>query len=96
MQLLEDHRRDELGRWRTSSYLEAEHADLIVLWGSNVAPGCTSVDPRRTSTAQWVDAWLNLDVGTDIALTNAVGREIIASELQNQRFIDQATTGFDD
>jgi len=55
-----------------------------------------SVDPRRTSSAQWADLWLGLDVGTDIALANAVGREIIHSGLQNQEFIDRATTGFDE
>jgi formate dehydrogenase major subunit len=54
-----------------------------------------TVDPRRTSTAQWADGWLGLDVGTDIALANAVGREIIAARLENRTFIDRATTGFD-
>jgi predicted molibdopterin-dependent oxidoreductase YjgC len=55
-----------------------------------------SVDPRRTSSAQWADLWLGLDVGTDIALANAVGREIIHAGLQNQEFIDNATTGFEE
>ncbi len=55
-----------------------------------------NVDPRRTSTAQWADGWLGLDVGTDIALANAIGREIIAAGLENRTFIDRATTGFPD
>jgi predicted molibdopterin-dependent oxidoreductase YjgC len=97
----------------TSSYVEAEHADLIVLWGSNarethpiffhhVLAGLRngarlySVDPRRTSTAQWADGWLGLDVGSDIALANAMGREIIAAGLHNTTFIERATTGFED
>jgi predicted molibdopterin-dependent oxidoreductase YjgC len=97
----------------TSSYVEAEDADLIVLWGSNarethpiffhhVLQGLRkgarmyNVDPRRTSTAQWADGWLGLDVGTDIALANAMGREIIAAGLHNQAFIDRATTGFEE
>lgn len=54
------------------------------------------VDPRRTSSAQWADAWLGLDVGTDIVLANAMGREIIAAGLMNQTFISRATTGFDE
>jgi formate dehydrogenase major subunit len=54
-----------------------------------------AVDPRRTSSAEWADVWLGLDVGSDIALANAVGREIIAAGLQNQRFIDHATEGFE-
>jgi formate dehydrogenase major subunit len=53
------------------------------------------IDPRRTTSAQWADSWLGLDVGSDIALANAVGREIIAAGLVHREFIDQATTGFD-
>ena len=53
------------------------------------------VDPRRTSTAAWADRWLGLHVGTDIALAHAVGREIIAAGLVNERFVERATTGFD-
>jgi predicted molibdopterin-dependent oxidoreductase YjgC len=54
------------------------------------------VDPRRTSSAQWADAWLGLDVGTDIALANTIGREIIHAGLANRRFIEHATTGFEE
>jgi predicted molibdopterin-dependent oxidoreductase YjgC len=53
------------------------------------------VDPRRTSSARWADRWLGIDVGSDIALANAVGREIIAAGLANERFIAHATEGFD-
>ena len=41
------------------------------------------VDPRRTSTAQFADLWLGLHVGTDIALSNTIAREIIAAGLVN-------------
>ena len=54
-----------------------------------------AVDPRRTSSAEFADVWLGLDVGTDIALSNTVAREIIARGMHNQSFIDHATTGFD-
>jgi predicted molibdopterin-dependent oxidoreductase YjgC len=54
-----------------------------------------AIDPRRTSSARWADAWLGLDVGSDIALANAVAREIIAAGLENREFIAQATTGFE-
>ena len=53
------------------------------------------IDPRRTSSAQWADAWLGLDVGSDIALANAMGREIIVAGLANQAFIARATTDFE-
>jgi len=54
-----------------------------------------TIDPRRTSSAAWADVWLGIDVGSDIALANAIGREIIAAGLCNREFIERATTGFD-
>jgi predicted molibdopterin-dependent oxidoreductase YjgC len=54
-----------------------------------------AVDPRRTSSAQWADAWLGIDVGSDICLANAIGNEIIQAGLVNEAFISRATTGFD-
>lgn len=53
------------------------------------------VDPRRTSSAQWADVWLGLDVGADISLANAMGREIIAAGLANKEFIEHSTSGFE-
>jgi len=54
-----------------------------------------AIDPRRSSSAQWADLWLGLDVGSDIALANAMGREIIHAGLANDEFVGRATTGFD-
>jgi predicted molibdopterin-dependent oxidoreductase YjgC len=54
-----------------------------------------AIDPRRSSSAQWADLWLGLDVGSDIALANAMGREIIHARLANDEFIGRATAGFD-
>jgi predicted molibdopterin-dependent oxidoreductase YjgC len=53
------------------------------------------VDPRRTSSARWANLWLGLNVGSDISLANAVGREIIAAGLANEKFIRHATSGFE-
>ncbi len=53
------------------------------------------VDPRRTTSAQWADAWLGLDVGSDVALANAMGREIIAAGLHNRAFVERATRDFE-
>ncbi|WP_405802862.1 molybdopterin oxidoreductase family protein [Streptomyces sp. NBC_01187] len=97
----------------TSSYEEVEHADLIVMWGSNarfahpiffhhVLKGIRNgarmyaVDPRRTSTAEWAESWLGPNVGTDIPLAHAVGREIIHAGLANRAFIERATEGFEE
>jgi formate dehydrogenase major subunit len=52
------------------------------------------VDPRRTTSAQWADLWLGLDVGTDIPLANAVAREIIVSGYVNEEFVARATMGY--
>lgn len=53
------------------------------------------VDPRRTSSAMWGDVWLGLNVGTDIALANAMARVVIHEGLHDRTFIERATTGFD-
>src|SRR5437867_7078152 len=55
-----------------------------------------AVDPRRTSSAEWADIWLGIDVGSDIVLANAMGREIIHAGLADSGFIAQATTGYED
>jgi formate dehydrogenase major subunit len=55
-----------------------------------------AVDPRRTSSAKWADLWLGLDVGADVALSNTIAREIIHEDLHNKRFIEHATTGFEE
>ena len=52
------------------------------------------IDPRRTSSAEWADVWLGVDVGSDIALANAMGREIIAAGHANREFIAHATSNF--
>lgn len=97
----------------TSSYREAEDADLLVFWGSNAREAhpiffhhalkaihkgakVYAVDPRRSKTAEWADAWLGLDVGTDVALAYGIGREIIHAGLVNKEFVANATSGFDD
>ncbi|MCF3963900.1 molybdopterin oxidoreductase family protein [Streptomyces fuscigenes] len=55
-----------------------------------------AVDPRRTSTAEWAESWLGLNVGTDIPMAHAIGREIIHAGLYNRTFVERATTGFEE
>ncbi|MFE0133741.1 molybdopterin oxidoreductase family protein [Streptomyces sp. NPDC059037] len=55
-----------------------------------------AVDPRRTKTAEWAESWLGLNVGTDIPMAHAIGREIIHAGLANRAFIDRATSGFEE
>jgi formate dehydrogenase major subunit len=54
------------------------------------------IDPRRTTSAQWADAWLGLHVGTDIALANTVAKIILDGKLEHGTFIDRATEHFDE
>jgi predicted molibdopterin-dependent oxidoreductase YjgC len=55
-----------------------------------------AVDPRHTESAQWADTWLGIDVGSDIALSNAIAREIIHRGLVNEAFVAHSTSGFDE
>jgi predicted molibdopterin-dependent oxidoreductase YjgC len=53
------------------------------------------VDPRRTSSAAWADGWLPLQVGSDIALANAVAHVILERGLEDRAFVERATSGFE-
>jgi formate dehydrogenase major subunit len=67
-----------------------------VLRGIHHGARLYAVDPRRTGTSEWADLWLGIDVGSDIALANAMAREIIHAGLANMEFIEHATTGFEE
>jgi predicted molibdopterin-dependent oxidoreductase YjgC len=54
-----------------------------------------AIDPRRSESAQWADVWLGIDVGSDIALANAMAKVIIDEGLAHRDFIEHATEGFD-
>ena len=66
-----------------------------VLQGIRNGARMYAVDPRRSSTAKWADAWLGIHVGSDISLANAIGNEIIQAGLVNEEFIRRATVGFE-
>src|SRR5215510_13457375 len=89
------HRADVIVLWGSN----AREAHPIffhhVLKGVRNGAKLYAVDPRRTTSAQWADAWLGIDVGSDISLANAIGQEIIQAGLVNEAFINRATTGFD-
>ncbi len=53
-----------------------------------------AIDPRRTSSAKFADTWLGLEVGSDIALANALAREIIHNGHADEEFIANATSGY--
>src|SRR5919204_15582 len=55
-----------------------------------------AADGLRAATERHGGKWLGLDVGTDIALSNTMAREIIVNDLHHRAFIELATTGFED
>jgi formate dehydrogenase major subunit len=67
-----------------------------VLRGVRRGARLIAIDPRRTSSSEWADVWLGLDVGSDIALANAMARVIIHNDLIAGDFIARATTGYDE
>src|SRR5438094_10233729 len=67
-----------------------------LLRGVRTGARLIAVDPRRTSSAEWADVWLGIDVGSDISLANAMAREIIHAGLHAKEFIARATTVYED
>jgi len=67
-----------------------------VLKGIHNGAKMYAVDPRRSSTAKWADAWLGIHVGSDISLANAIANEIIQAGLVHEEFIRRATIGFEE
>lgn len=53
------------------------------------------IDPRRTQTASQADLHLQLNPGTDIVLTNIIGRILIENNWIDQDFITNHTDGFE-
>ena len=88
-----------------------QHADLIVLWGANLAsqPNTSrhliaakrrgayviTVDVRDTEAAAQSDEVLQLRPGTDTALALALMHVIIAAGLYDRAFVAQHTVGFE-
>jgi formate dehydrogenase major subunit len=54
------------------------------------------VDPRRSETAEFADLWLGIDVGTDIALSNTIAREVIHADLTHEAFVAGATVHYEE
>jgi ferredoxin-nitrate reductase len=53
------------------------------------------IDPRRTQTASQADLHLQINPGTDIVLTNIIGRILIENNWIDQDFIANHTDGFE-
>jgi ferredoxin-nitrate reductase len=53
------------------------------------------IDPRRTQTASQADLHLQINPGTDIVLTNIIGKILIENNWIDQDFITNHTDGFE-
>ncbi|HEU5015366.1 MAG TPA: molybdopterin oxidoreductase family protein [Roseiflexaceae bacterium] len=53
------------------------------------------MDPRETPTARTADLWLPVRPGTDIAVLNAMLRQIIHDGLVDEAYVQARTTGWD-
>jgi predicted molibdopterin-dependent oxidoreductase YjgC len=53
------------------------------------------VDPRRTSSAEWAEGWLPVEVGSDVALANGIANVILEEGLEHKPFIANATENFE-
>ncbi|MFI0013452.1 molybdopterin oxidoreductase family protein [Streptomyces griseus] len=95
------------------SYDDIDHADVIALYGHNLAetqpvqwmrvldrldgsdpPRLLCVDPRPTRVARRATVHLAPRGGTNVALLNALLREIIRTGRVDHRFIEAHTVGF--
>lgn len=53
------------------------------------------VDPRETATARTADLWLPVRPGTDIALLNAILRQIVHDGLVDEAYVRERTIGWE-
>ncbi len=53
------------------------------------------LDPRETATARTADLWLPVRPGTDIAVLNAMLRQIIHDGLVDEAYVRERTTGWE-
>jgi anaerobic selenocysteine-containing dehydrogenase len=96
-----------------ASYTDVDSADVIALFGHNVAetqavlwmrildrlegaapPRLLVVDPRRTPVAERATVHLAPRPGTNLALMNALLRELIARDRVDHDYLDRHTVGF--
>jgi anaerobic selenocysteine-containing dehydrogenase len=98
-----------------ASYSDVDFADVIALFGHNVAetqavlwmrildrlegaepPRLLVVDPRRTPVAERATVHLAPRPGTNLALMNALLRELIVQDRVDQDYVNRHTVGFDE
>jgi len=94
----------------TNTIEELENAECIFVIGSNTTETqpitalrikrakkakLIVVDPRKTELAELADLHLQINPGSDVALINGIMSVILKKGLEDRRFIEQRTEGFE-
>jgi len=82
--------------WNPAESIQITNTSLYLAKAKEAGIKIVSVDPRFTeSAAAFADKWIPIRPGTDAAMLIAMAYVIINENLQNQKFIDTYTIGFD-
>ncbi len=54
------------------------------------------IDPRRTDMVDFADMFIQLKVGSDVALINALMNVLITEKLYDKQYVDSCTEGFEE
>ncbi len=54
------------------------------------------IDPRRTDMVDFTDMFIQLKVGSDVALINALMNVLITENLYDKKYVDSCTEGFEE
>ncbi|MBI4295114.1 MAG: molybdopterin-dependent oxidoreductase [Chloroflexi bacterium] len=82
--------------WDPANSRACSNTDWYLAQAKEAGIRIVSVDPRYTdSTAIFADQWIPIRPGTDTAMLVAMAYVMITEELQDQKFLDTYTVGFD-
>ena len=54
------------------------------------------IDPRRTDMVDFADMFIQLKVGSDVALINALMNVLITENLYDKKYVESCTDGFEE
>ena len=82
--------------WNPAESIQITNTSLYLARAKEAGIKIVSIDPRFTdSAAAFADEWIPIRPGTDTAMLIAMAYVIIAHNLQDQKFLDTYTTGFE-
>ena len=82
--------------WNPADTEQGSLIPSILVYAKERGSKIIAVDPRYTdSAATFAEKWIPIRPGTDAAVLLSIGYVIIKENLQDQKFIDAYTVGFD-